>query len=642
VPKQNRSITTYIRNFVDDSTTHLRPFIAQGKYNNEFIKGRQNKKINGRTMTIEDKETDPTVYTEKKIFNRVLPIYLSRYGILTQNMPVPGIKPIMNTAKEIENSKKINNFIQKFIITSNFKDKYNLAVKHADVYGLEWFKTGIDWSDGDEIAQVEIETGSGEKGYMTIKEGKVFVLPVPIHEIFINNWHIESMEEVNELVHRRPFALEHIKKRFGFDAQKEDINEFNLPTYPKYSDIGYLASTDIEYAYIYEYYKKPDALYPNGRYVITCNEKVLWDDVLPFVNGSNNLRKIPFDFVALQTVPHHTVGITVYQQIIPIQETYNAIKNRYLEYVNHIAIGQMYYWEGSLINKNSFSTKPGRLIGLKRNSRAPTPVMKDKLSAEFINYLRTLEDDMLIAAGLSQITAYGITKSNLRTDGVVDKMSESDENKLVNALDNLSEALIKVFKKIVYLEQDRENTLFEKLKVAKADNKAYQYSLKGIYCENLTIVNREFLMQSDQTVDKKMQQAMGLGMFAPNTGMSYIAKLELLNSMRATYLQDTLDPLERATHDLVDEENTIMMFKMEVPNVEKFHNHAQHLVEHNLYRISPAVRKLQEDDPKKHKALLDALAMHIEQHEKFASEQQQSQQMTPANLQAAKNAMKQR
>ena len=308
MPKPNRSITQYIRNFVDDSTTHLRPFIAQGKYNNEFIKGRQNKKINGRTMTIEDKQTDPTVYTERKIFNRVLPIYLSRYGILTQNMPVPGMKPIMNTAKEIENSRTINNFIQKFIITSNFKDKYNLAVKHSDVYGLEWFKTGIYWSDGDEIAQVEIQTGSGEKGYMTIKEGKVFILPIPLHEVFINNWHVESMDEVNELVHRRPFPLEYIKKRWGFEAQKDDINEFNLPTYPKYSDIGYLASTDIEYAYIYEYYKKPDALYPNGRYVIMCNEKVLWDDVLPFVNAVNNQRKIPFDFVALQTVPHHTVG----------------------------------------------------------------------------------------------------------------------------------------------------------------------------------------------------------------------------------------------------------------------------------------------------------------------------------------------
>lgn len=640
--KKTRSIPTYIKNFVDDSTTHLRPFVAQGKYNNEFIKGRQNKKINNRTLTIEDKNIDPSVYTEKKIFNRVLPIYLTRYGILTANMPIPGLKPISNSAEEVESSRKVNNFIQTFIASSSFKDKYNLAVKHADVYGLEWFKTGIDWSDGAEIAEVEIETGSGETGHMKVKEGKVFVLPVPIHEVFINNWHVESMDEVNELVHRRPFPLEYIKKRWGFDAEKEDITEFNLPTYPKYSDIGYLATTDIEYAYIYEYYKKPDALYPKGRYIIVCNEKVLWDDVLPFSNAANGQRKIPFDFVALQNVPHHTVGVTVYQQIIPIQETYNAVKNRYLEYVNHIAIGQMYYWEGSLINKNSFSTKPGKLIGLKRNSRQPVPVQKDKLSAEFINYLRTLEDDMLIAAGLSQITAYGISRGNLRTDGVVDKLTESDENKLVNALDNLSELLIKVFKKIIYLEQDRENILFEQLKVAKVDKTTSQHSLAGISAENLTIVNKEFLMQSDQVVDKKIQQASGLGVYAPNSGMSYKAKLELLNSLRATYLQDTLDPMERSTHDLVDEEHMMLMNGNVQPQAEEFHNHAQHLYEHNLYRISPEIRKLKQESPERYAALMEALAMHIEEHQKFASQEQQNSQMNEASLQDAKNALKQR
>ena len=147
MPVKNRSITTYIRNLVDDSTTHLRPFVAQGKYNNEFIQGRQNKKINNKTLTIEDKQVDPTVYLERKIFNRILPIYLTRYGILTQNMPIPGMKPINNSATEVQDSKKVNDFILSFLKTSNFKEKFNLAVKHADVYGLEWFKTVIYFSD---------------------------------------------------------------------------------------------------------------------------------------------------------------------------------------------------------------------------------------------------------------------------------------------------------------------------------------------------------------------------------------------------------------------------------------------------------------------------------------------------------------
>ena len=37
---------------------------------------------------------------------------------------------------------------------------------------------------------------------------------------------------------------------------------------------------------------------------------------------------------------------------------------------------------------------------------------------------------MLVTAGLSQISAYGMSKSSVRTDGVADKIGEADQNKL--------------------------------------------------------------------------------------------------------------------------------------------------------------------------------------------------------------------
>ena len=599
------------------------PYIAQGKLNNEFIRGRQNKRVNPNRLNIEDKAGDPGVYTERKIFNRLLPIYLYRYGLLTQNMPIPGIKPIKNTSKEVSDSRKVNDFINSFIADKNFKQDYQKAVKHADVYGVEWFKTGIDWTEGDDIC--EIETTVGEtKGTMTLKEGKPFVTAVPMHEIFVDSLYVESMDDINELVHRRAFSLEYIFKRWGIKAEKQNVTEARLPVYPRYSSLGFTNAGEIEYAYVYEYYKKPDAVYPKGRYVIMCDDKIIWDKELPYENAENKKRMIPFDFFNMQSVPHHMIGVTVYSQLIPIQETYNAIKNRYLEYVNHIAIGQVYYWEGSLINKNSFTTKPGKMIGLKRNSRPPQPVQKDKLSMEFINYLRALEDDMLITSGLSQMAAYGSTKSNVRTDGVADKISESDENKLINAIDNISECMVNVFKKLVYLEQQRQDVLMEQLKVASVDDYTLQYNLAGVNPEKITIVNREFLMQSDQAVEKKLQQIMSFGMFNPESQMSYTSKLELLNSLRATFLVDTLDPVERATHDLCDDEHLILLHENTVPKAEEFHVHAQHLVEHNLFRISPEVRTLAKENPEAYKALQDAIDMHIQEHQKFQKEREDS------------------
>lgn len=630
--KHIQNIQQYIRYFVDDASTQLMPYITQGKLNNEFIRGKQNRKVNPRTLTIEDKIPDPNIYTEKKIFNRLLPIYLTRYGILTQNMPIPGIKPQNNSSKLVFDAEETNKFINNYMADCGFRNIYKKSIKHSDIYGIAWFKTGIDWTEGDKICDVEVTIGDG-KGTMGIYEGRPFVSFIPIHEVFVDSVHIESMSDVNELVHRRVFPVDYIKKRWGFEAVKESINETKLQTYPRYSNFGISNAGELEYAYVYEYYKKPDALYPNGRYVITCNDKILYDGILPYKNAANGERVIPFDFYTMQSLPNYLIGVTVYSQLIPIQETYNAIKNRYLEYVNHIAIGQLYYWEGSLINKNSFSTKPGKLIGLKRNARAPQPVQKDKLSQEFINYLKAIEEDMLVTAGLSQMTAFGSSKSNVRTDGVVDKLSESDENKLVNSLDNISDCFIEIFKKLVYLEKEREHILSNNLKVANVDNYIQQYKLDDVDAEQITIVNREFLMQSDQVFDKKLQQAGNFGLYAIDSPMPYRAKVSFLESIKANYLIDTLDPEQRATHDLCDEENTQLFKDHTVPEVASFHKHDLHIYEHNLFRISSEARKLAKEDPKAHQAFQQAMDMHIQEHQKFL--QQSSNQNVYENAKAA-------
>ena len=621
--KQAKDIAQYIRYFVDDASTQLMPYIAQGKLNNEFIRGRQNKKINTSNLTIEDKRTDPAIYMEKKVFNRLLPIYLTRYGILTQNMPIPGIKPDSYSNKSTFDSTQVNKFINSFQADVDFKSIYKKSIKHADIYGIVWFKTGIDWSEGDEICTVETTIGE-QHGQITIREGRPFVTAVPIHEVFVDTVHAESMDEINELVHRRVFPVDYIRKRWGFEAEKESINETKLASYPRYSNFGIANAGSIEYAYVYEYYKKPDAIYPEGRYVVTCNDKILYNGKLPYVNASNGNRVIPFDFFTMQSLPNYLIGVTVYSQLIPIQETYNSIKNRYLEYVNHIAIGQLYYWEGSLINKNGFSTKPGKLIGLKRNAKAPQPVQKEKLSQEFMHYLQELEEDMLVTAGLSQMTAFGSSKSNVRTDGVVDKLSESDENKLVNALDNISECITQVFKKIIYLEQEREKILSEQLSVAKVDNYLQQYKLTEVDPEQVTIVNREFLMQSDQVFDKKLQQAGNFGLYALDSPLSYSSKVNFLNSIKANYLLDTLNPEERATYDLCTEENYSLLETKKVPEVEPFHVHNQHIYEHNLFRISPEIRHLKQTDPEAYKTFQQSLDMHIDQHKSYLNQSSNS------------------
>ena len=245
--RQNaKDIATYVEMFVDDSMTGLNPYILQGKLNNEYISGNQNKKINPRSLRIEDKKFDPSIYTEKKTFNRLLSIYLTRFGILTDNMPIPGIIPNGYSSKAIEDANNCNTFIPKFMNDCNFKRLYERVIMWTDIYGISWFKTGIDWSAGDEICTIE-NTKIGDKiGTLHLKEGRSFISFCPIHEVFVDSYNIETMDDVNELVHRRVFPVEYIKSRWGFEAEKEEINDSRISMYPRYSNFGMANGGSIE------------------------------------------------------------------------------------------------------------------------------------------------------------------------------------------------------------------------------------------------------------------------------------------------------------------------------------------------------------------------------------------------------------
>ena len=107
----------------------------------------------------------------------------------------------------------------------NFKEIHKKVIKWTDIYAISWIKTGIDWSAGDVIAEIEDTTVGSQKGKLIVKEGRSFIAFCPIHEVFVDSYYVETMDDVNELVHRRVFPIEYIRKRWGFEAQKESIND---------------------------------------------------------------------------------------------------------------------------------------------------------------------------------------------------------------------------------------------------------------------------------------------------------------------------------------------------------------------------------------------------------------------------------
>lgn len=604
--------------FVSRSERALQPFKVSGDLNNEYLQGKQHKRINPRTMRVEDKlHKDKGVYRERKIFNKMLPIYQARQSIMSSNRPIIGFKPDHNHPESVNSSLIGNKFIREFNKEKNMSKRFDSMLKHGDIYALVWIKTGIDWSQGDQTFSYDIKVKDPQDKSNETKitknfyEGRPFVDIVPMTDVFPSTLIADSMNDINSLVHRLVMHVDKIKAKYGVSVSgdiilKEDPDRFLNQI-----------NAHVEYAYVYEYYEKPSAEYKNGRYVITTRNKVVYDGDLPYVNASNGRREIPFDYYNLQSVARRLPGIAVYNQLIDMQNTYNSIMNRGLEYVNHIAIGQVYEWADSLLKPNEWKNIPGERIILKKHAKIPQPVRKDKVGNELILYAKEIENNMLITASLSPLTAFGQSKSNMRADGIVDKIAESDNNKLTMALSNAADIMIDVYKKIIYLEKYRQEILIKKLGLDKRDDYVIKYSMEGVDPEELVVTNREFLMQSDTAIEKKTAQAGQLGLYNPENTMSYRAKLELLDVLDSGYLKDTMNPTERVNFGRIMREQRKMIEADTKVEVEELEMHPMHVEEHTIFLLSPELADVKDNDPEKYKLIVEVVKKHIDEHKKY-------------------------
>jgi hypothetical protein len=118
-----------------------------------------------------------------------------------------------------------------------------------------------------------------------------------------------------------------------------------------------------------------------------------------------------------------------------------------------------------------------------------------------------------------------------------------------------------------------------------------------------------------------MTQASNLGVYNPQSGLSYITKLEILDALNSGYLKDTLDPVERASHDQIQEEHSDITSKIDV-EVNDWDNHEQHILEHSLFRMSAQVRNLKRTDKPLYEYVVATLNKHITEHSKYKQDSQ--------------------
>lgn len=421
-----------------------RTFEAQWQLNMNFYMGNQYCDINGN-FEVEDYEKK-YFWQEREVYNHITPIVERRLSKLSRVRPRMNVFPNSSDQKDIQTAAISKKIIDSVYNTSDMDAVICEVTRWSEVCGSGFYKVVWNGNKGATVAKFD----SG----VPLKMGDVDIVAVSPYEIFPESSSCSSLGEQRSLIHARAFHVDEIKNRWGVDVGGEDINVFTLDKSSKtFGGTTKVTKTVREnYAIVIERYEAPTIKFPNGRLVIVAGDKLLYVGELPYINGPDNTRQFPFIKQDAFTQVGCFWGTSVIERLIPLQRSYNAIKNRKHEFINRLSMGVLTCEDGSvdMDNLEEDGLCPGKVLVYRHGSNPPKYMANEHIPYNFIAEEQALIDEFSTISGISDITTENyITKGLSGT--ALEIMIEQDESKMLMSNDSIKQAVKMVAKHVLRL-----------------------------------------------------------------------------------------------------------------------------------------------------------------------------------------------
>ena len=179
----------------------------------------------------------------------------------------------------------------------------------------------------------------------------------------------------------------------------------------------------------------------------------MYDGELPYINREDGRRGFPFVKQTSLKQPNSFFGTSVIERIIPIQRSYNAVKNRKHEYLNRLSMGILTVEDGSVDYENleEEGLCPGKVLVYRQGSNAPKIMDNGTIPSDFKEEETKLLNEFSQISGISDLMINNnINLSNI--SGVaLELIMEQDTNRLNISSDQIKFAIKLVASNILRL-----------------------------------------------------------------------------------------------------------------------------------------------------------------------------------------------
>jgi len=422
-PEEAKKVTAFIKEQFDLSYRARQEMELEWVMSTAFFEGRQWFRINSQARNLESlmHEKEPNRYLT---VNKMRPLIDGVVGKLTQCAPDSSAVPISNNPVDLmaadEANYIVNHYNRKFDRETQTKER----VRWACVSGTSFLKIFWDASREQVVPQMDA-TGSEIIGHTSMKVGDIVEQILPAFDVYFDPM-AKRDDDIRWLIHAMVKPLSWFIDKYGDQGKlvKPDgqtgANAGYVDTYldgtngngrgwvpPSPSNLGN-QDTKKQAAVVYEYWEKPSALYPSGRYIVSTNSCLLYGGPWPYE------KKDAFPFIPLRWQPRSGTpyGYSLGWDLCSLQLTYNRIYSRLVEqfenqkdYVlaeNLSGIGADAYDNSSdSIDDNN---RIYRRINYKRGSHPPQIQRAPGIGSDLFPLLQMIEKDMMDVAGLHDVS----------------------------------------------------------------------------------------------------------------------------------------------------------------------------------------------------------------------------------------------
>lgn len=611
----------------------------QWSLNANFLAGHQNCEIDTFSGTIITEEPIERADRERRCYNRIAPLMETRDAHLGSVGYDMVVTPRSGDADDIQKAAVSSRLLQYVQTAVDFPHKIDQLRRWMETCGTAFTLSWWDTEAGDivarEVREEILADGTVHTSARDIHEGEIAMGLLTAYEVFPHSLVVESIADQHDIIIEQVLDVGEIRDRYGIEVEAEDVEAYTMSPLPNAvtghgrsnTVFGIDKATRKGCAKVITYLENPSKTHPDGRLVIIVKDEIVYYGTLP-------AGVMPVQAFKAKVQTGLFFGKSVIQELIPLQRSYNAVKNKIVDHIATVANAPWLFPSGSVdIDAIALSgIESGSLIEYRPEHGKPEIVSYPDPPSIIMAEEQQIAQDMEYTAGVSQLMVYGAAASSA-SGKALDTRREIDQTRMSATADAIRDGVAGMAK--IWLKLNKAfSTGYRVMKISGDGDVGAVYTWSA---EDINSYDVEFSAENELRNSKEQQkqafiEAYQLGLFTDESGrLSQSFKRRAWDLFRLGNPEDVMD-LDDLQRKNAERENTFLEAGS-VPERYRYDNDEIHLETHLRYALSTDFWLLRRKMPE----FAEYFDRHIEEHRAAIAARQQNMQMQAMAMQAAQN-----